>query len=67
MCAGCAGAGAGVVVGALIGNVPGAVLAGSLAGGAVGFKKATTVGPAAPYPSKADSAAFDAQKRSRSR
>ncbi|GJG87858.1 hypothetical protein tb265_30390 [Gemmatimonadetes bacterium T265] len=59
------GAGAGVVVGALIGNVPGALLAGSLTGGAVGFKKATKVGPAAPYPSKSDSAAFDADKRAR--
>lgn len=57
------GAGAGVVVGALIGNVPGALIAGSLGGGALGFHKATKIGPAAPYPSKADSVAFDANKQ----
>lgn len=59
------GAGAGVVVGAIIGNVPGALIAGSLGGGALGFKRATKVGPAAPYPSAHDSAAFDADKRTR--
>ena len=56
-----AGGGAGVVIGAIVGNVPGALIAGSLTGGALGFHKATKIGPAAPYPSKADSVAFDAQ------
>ncbi len=60
-----AGGGAGVVVGALVGNVPGALLAGSLTGGALGFHKATKIGPAAPYPSKSDSVAFDANHRRR--
>ena len=59
------GSGAGVVVGALIGNVPGALIAGSLGGGALGFKKATKIGPADPYPTPRDSAAFDAEKRAR--
>ncbi|HEY0776802.1 MAG TPA: hypothetical protein VGD56_02430 [Gemmatirosa sp.] len=59
------GAGAGVVVGAIVGNVPGALIAGSLTGGALGFHKATKIGPAAPYPSKADSVAFDENKRRR--
>lgn len=53
------GTGAGVLLGAIIGNVPGALIAGSLTGGAVGFKKATEIGPAAPYPSANDSVAFD--------
>ncbi len=59
------GAGAGVVVGAIVGNVPGAIIAGSLGGGALGFKKATKIGPAAPYPTPHDSAAFDAERRAR--
>ena len=59
------GAGAGMVVGAIIGNVPGALLAGSLGGGALGFKKATKIGPAAPYPTPRDSASFAQEKRAR--
>ncbi|HEY0780573.1 MAG TPA: hypothetical protein VGD56_21630, partial [Gemmatirosa sp.] len=55
------GAGAGAVVGAIVGNVPGALIVGSLTGGAFGFHKATKIGPAAPYPSKADSVAFEAK------
>ncbi len=58
-----AGGGAGVIVGAIVGNVPGALIAGSLTGGAVGFKKATKIGPAAPYPTPSDSAKFDIEKR----
>lgn len=58
-----AGGGAGVVVGAIIGNVPGALLVGSLGGGAVGFKKATKIGPADPYPDEKKVAEFEAKHR----
>ena len=61
------GAGAGVVVGAIIGNVPGALIAGSLTGGAVGFKRATKIGPAEPYPTERETAAFDAKQQERAR